>query len=103
METIKVWRSAYELYTCSLVAPEVTGSPSYVVALGASPEEQDGSPIPAPKCKTLGYTTAEWCGHWHKSVPDTVPKVSGRVIMRELLHEMHKRLFGAEGGDGNVQ
>lgn len=94
-EPIKVWRSAYELYTCSLAAPEVTGTPAYVVALGTA-TEQDGSCIPAPRCKTLGYTPAEWCGHWHQSVPDTVPKVSGRVIMRELLHEMHQRIFGRD-------
>lgn len=103
METIKVWRSAYELYTCSLAAPEVTGSPSYVVALGASPEEQDGSHIPAPKCKTLGYTSAEWCGHWHKSVPETVPKVGLKAIAAEWRDMIYKRLFGAEGGDDNVQ
>ena len=94
-EPIKVWCSAYELYTCSLAAPEVTGTPAYVVALGTA-TEQDNSRIPAPRCKTLGYTTAEWCGHWHQSVPDTVPKVSGRVIMRELLHEMHQRIFGRD-------
>ena len=103
METIKVWRSAYELYTCSLVAPEVTGSPSYVVALGASPEEQDGSLIPAPKCKTLGYTSAEWCGHWHKSVPETVRKVGLKAIAAEWRDMIYKRLFGVEGGDDNVQ
>lgn len=68
---------------------------AYVVALGTA-TEQDGSRIPAPRCKTLGYTTAEWCGHWHQSVPDTVPKVSGRVIMRELLHEMRQRIFGRD-------
>ncbi|MFR6587805.1 MAG: hypothetical protein ACLUSL_08470 [Ruminococcus sp.] len=95
-EPIRVWRSAYELYTCSLAAPEVTGTPAYSGSAGHGDRAGRLLHPCAPLRRRWATPPQSGADTGIRACPTPCPKVSGRVIMRELLHEMHQRIFGRD-------